>query len=233
MFLMAKTKNIATTLGIYYVVLFTVWLFVEWVFHLKFISTSDPVNYWLIQSGIKEGVLKIVIWLIPAILLIRAYKSRLFLSLEEMFRNRVNWLKLLPVFLLFTIYLVLGVCDIFDGTISFVPGFVWPQLLWVLFVGITEEMVFRGWLLNATIQGASKLKQWAMVAINSLLFLGIHVPIWIFTNQLDIVFSSFSFMSVIALSFIFSWTFIKTRSIIPAIVLHMYWDLLIVLFYGA
>lgn len=230
---MTKTKNIAITLVIYYVVLFTVWLCVEWAFHLKFISTSDPVNYWLIQSGIKEGVLKIVIWLIPAILLIRAYKSRLFLSLEEMFRNRVNWLKLLQVFLLFTIYLVLGVYDIFDGTISIVPGFVWSQLLWVLFVGITEEMVFRGWLLNTTIQGASKLKQWAMVAINSLLFLGIHVPIWIFTNQLDIVFSSFSFMSVIALSFIFSWTFIKTKSIVPAIILHMYWDLLMVLFYGA
>ncbi|NCU31243.1 CPBP family intramembrane metalloprotease [Candidatus Saccharibacteria bacterium] len=233
MFLMAKTKNIATTLVIYYVVLFTVWLCVEWVFHLKFISTSDPENYWLIQSGIKEGVLKIVIWLIPAILLIRAYKSRLYLSLEEMFRNRVNWLKLLPVLLLFTIYLVLGVYDIFDGTISIVPGFVWSQLLWVLFVGITEEMVFRGWLLNATIKDASKRKQWAMVAINSLLFLGIHVPIWIFTNQLDIVFSSFSFLSVIALSFIFSWTFIKTKSIVPAIILHMYWDLLMVLFYGA
>jgi membrane protease YdiL (CAAX protease family) len=103
----------------------------------------------------------------------------------------------------------------------------------VLFVGITEEMVFRGWLLNATIKDASKSKQWAMVAINSLLFLGIHVPIWIFTNQLDIVFSSYSFLSVVALSFIFSWTFIKTKSILPAIVLHMYWDLLIVLFYGA
>ena len=51
---MAKTKNITITLGIYYVVLFTVWLAIEWLFHSHIISTSDPVNYWLIQSGIKE-----------------------------------------------------------------------------------------------------------------------------------------------------------------------------------
>ena len=230
---MAKTKNIATTLGIYYVALFMVWLCVEWVFHLKFISTSDPVIYWLIQSGIKEGALKIFIWLIPAFLLIRAYRSQLYITLDQMFRTKVNWFKLLPIFLLFTLYLVVGAYNIFDGTISIVPGFVWSQLLWVLFVGVTEEMVFRGWLLNATIKDASRRKQWAMVTINSLLFLGIHVPIWLFANQIDIVFSSFSFLSVIVLSFIFSWMFIKTKSILPAIVLHMYWDLLIVLFYGA
>ncbi len=230
---MTKTKNIAITLSTYYVGLFTVWLAIEWLFHSKLISTSDPVNYWLIQSGVKEGALKILIWLMPAILLIRAYRLQLYVTLNQMFRTKVNWFKLLPIFLLFTLYLIVGVYDIFDGTISIVPGFVWSQLLWVLFVGITEEMVFRGWLLNATIKDASKGKQWAMVAINSLLFLGIHVPIWIFTNQIDIVFSSFSFLSVIVLSFIFSWTFIKTKSIVPAIILHMYWDLLIVLFYGA
>jgi membrane protease YdiL (CAAX protease family) len=230
---MAKTKNITITLGIYYVVLFTVWLAIEWLFHSHIISTSDPVNYWLIQSGIKEGAFKILIWLIPAVLLIRAYRSRLYLSLEEMFQSKVNWTRLLPIFLLFTIYLVGGAYYIFDGKISIAQSFVWPQLLWVLFVGITEEMVFRGWLLNATLKDALRRKQWAMVAINSLLFLGIHLPIWIFTNQFGVVFSSFSFLSVIALSSIFSWTFIKTKSIVPAIILHMYWDLLIVLFYGA
>ena len=230
---MIKAKNIAITLSIYYIGLFTVWFTIEWLFHSKLISTSDPVNYWLIQSGVKEGALKILIWLMPAILLIHAYRSQLYITLNQMFRAKVNWLKLLPVVLLFTLYLVVGVYDIFDGTISIVPGFVWSQLLWVLFVGITEEIVFRGWLLNATIKDASKSKQWAMVAINSLLFLGIHVPIWMFTNQIDIVFSSFSFLSVIVLSFIFSWTFIKTKSIVPAIILHMYWDLLVVLFYGA
>lgn len=230
---MIKAKNIAITLSIYYVGLFTVWLAVEWLFHSKLISTSDPVNYWLIQSGVKEGALKILIWLMPAILLIHAYRSQLYITLDQMFRAKVNWFKLLPIFLLFTLYLVVGAYNIFDGTMSIVPGFVWSQLLWVLFVGVTEEMVFRGWLLNATIKDASRRKQWAMVTINSLLFLGIHVPIWLFANQIDIVFSSFSFLSVIVLSFIFSWMFIKTKSILPAIVLHMYWDLLIVLFYGA
>ena len=61
-----------------------------------------------------------------------------------------------------------------------------------------------------------------MVTTNSLLFLGIHLPIWIFTNQLSAVLSSLSFISVIALSFIFSWSFVKTKSIVPAIALHMY-----------
>lgn len=219
-------------ISLYYIGLFVIWLPVEWLFHSKLIPTSDPICYWLIQSGIKEVILKIVLWLLPAIWLIRRYKAHLYISLKDMFAQKVNWLKQLPIFALFTIYIVIGVL-LERGAVSLSPSFVWPQLLWVLAVGVTEEMVFRGWLLNATIKGASRRKQWAMATFNSLLFLGIHLPIWLFTGQIDAVFSSFSFLSVIGLSFIFSWLFIKTKSIVPAIVLHVYWDLLIILAFGS
>ena len=65
--------------------------------------------YWLIQSGIKEGLLKILLWLIPVLWLIRRYKAHLYISLKDMFAQKVNWLKQLPIFALFTIYIVVGV----------------------------------------------------------------------------------------------------------------------------
>ncbi|MDE6761083.1 MAG: CPBP family intramembrane metalloprotease [Lachnospiraceae bacterium] len=39
------------------------------------------------------------------------------------------------------------------------------------------------------------------------------------------------FLSIIILSIIFSWTFIKSKNIWISILLHMYWDLLMFMFY--
>ncbi len=93
----------------------------------------------------------------------------------------------------------------------------------VLFVGITEEMVFRGWLLNATV---SEKKKWMPVIINSLMFLFIHFPKWIHEGCFVENFQNMGFLSIIILSIIFSWTFIKSKNIWISILLHMYWDLL-------
>ena len=97
-----------------------------------------------------------------------------------------------------------------------------------MFVGLTEETVFRGWLLNATIQ---EDKKWRSIIINAIMLLVIHFPVWIHTGVFISNITSFSFLSVLILSIIFSLTFIKSRNILIPIALHMYWDLLIFMFY--
>jgi membrane protease YdiL (CAAX protease family) len=143
-----------------------------------------------------------------------------------MFTNRVNLLKYIPVYLGFTVYLIIG-AFIRKGGLVVSNSFSYSDLIGVLFVGITEEMVFRGWLLNITI---SEKRKWLPIIINAVMFLLIHFPIWIANGVFIDSFTSLNFLCVPILSVIFSWTFIKSKSIWIPVTLHMYWDLLIALF---
>ena len=98
----------------------------------------------------------------------------------------------------------------------------------VLFVGITEEMVFRGWLLNAFLK---RMKHWSAILLNSLLFLIIHFPIWIYYGY-DIFTIISSTLGVFGVSIILSILFIKSKNIIIPIAFHMIWNLLMTLFWG-
>jgi len=97
----------------------------------------------------------------------------------------------------------------------------------VLFVGITEESVFRGWLLNATLDRWGK---WCALIVNSLLFLAIHFPKWIVSGEFVYAFTSFGFAEVIALSLLFGWSFLRTRNLLLPIALHMFYDLVVMMF---
>ena len=144
-----------------------------------------------------------------------------------MFTAKVNLFKYLPIFLCFTVYLLAGAL-IQNGKITVSESFSGGSLIIVLFVGITEETVFRGWFLNSTVGEKSK---WLPVTINALMFLAIHFPKWIHSGSLIDNFKNMSFLGVIILSFIFSYTFIKSKNILVPVFLHMYWDLLMFLLY--
>ena len=114
-----------------------------------------------------------------------------------------------------------------NGGVEIVRDFGIDKIVIVLFVGLTEEMVFRGWLLNATIH---ENRKWFYIIINAAMFLVIHFPIWIYSGNFISYFTSLQFIEVMALSVIFSITFIKSRSILVPVTLHMYFDLLVFMF---
>lgn len=176
---------------------------------------------------IKSGVIKNIVWTLPAILLIKYFENDIYVSLRDMFTVNERLLKYLLIFFFFTAYLLIGAFW-GKGKISVSDTFGWDNLIIVIFVGITEEMVFRGWLLNAMV---GEKKKWVPVIINSLLFLFIHFPKWIYDGNLAANFRNLSFLSPIILSMIFSWGFIKSRNILIPILLHMYWDLLMFMLY--
>ena len=119
------------------------------------------------------------------------------------------------------------------GDWSVAESFGWGKIIIVLVVGISEEMVFRGWLLNSTLKNADKeWKKWIAVGINAVMFLVIHFPVWVYDGVFFRNFQSFAFVSIIVMSGIFSWLFIKTKNILVPVGLHMLYDLLIFLFIG-
>lgn len=174
--------------------------------------------------------LKVLIWLVPSIFFIRYFEQDLWLTLKEMMSNRVKWRGYILIFLGFCLYyLIASYCIFHQITIN--AGFKMTVLVGVvLFVGLTEEAVFRGWLLNATIK---KLGSWPAILLNAVMFLSIHIPIWYYTNILSTPMKALqNAITVFVLSIIFAWTFVKSRNIFVPIILHTSWDFLYLVFLG-
>lgn len=222
---MKKTSNISKSpvLIIYVIAFYSIWTMWEF-WGRSFISNIIENEY--ISQLIKSGVIKNLVWTFPAILLVRYFKSDVHITLTEMFSAKVNWIKYLPVFMIFTVYILTG-SMLQNSRLGIVSDFGIDEIIIVLFVGLTEEMVFRGWLLNATIR---EDKKWPYIIINAIMFLVIHFPKWIHAGVFISSFTSLQFLELMALSVIFSWTFIKSRNILVPITLHMYWDLLVLMF---
>ena len=220
---MTKQNKIKVSV-IYVIALFCLWALIEIVVFekLKLIIEND-----VLLQFIRTVLIKNCVWTLPAILLIHHFKSDVYISLKEMFSVKVNWLKYLPIFIVFSVYL-LGGAILQNGKLEIASDFGFDKLIITLFVGITEELVFRGWLLNITI---SEDKKWRYILVNAIIFLALHFPIWISEGVFISNFASFGFLSVIVLSVIFSHTFIKSKNIVVPIALHMYWDLLVFMFY--
>jgi len=216
-----KRKN--KILLVYTILFFAVWT----AFELTVKSTLDnAVKNAVLRAFVKSAMIKNLVWTLPAILLIRHFQSDLCITLKEMFSTKVNWLKYAPVFLAFTLYVLAG-SVLHHGRPGIVPGFGPEKVIIVLFVGLTEEMVFRGWLLNFTF---SENSRWPCILVNAMMFLAIHFPKWIASGTFLGAFTSLQFLEVAALSTVFSLTFMGSKNILVPISLHMYYDLLVFMF---
>lgn len=224
---MKKTNGISkiSVLIVYVIVFYGIWT--VWEFWAKGLITASVPNEYLSQF-IKSGIIKNLVWTLPALMLVKHFEQDgMYVGAKEMFTAKVNILKYLPIFLAFTVYLLVG-AFVQKGGISVSETFGFDKLIVVLFVGITEETVFRGWLLNATLGEKNK---WIPVAANALMFLFIHFPVWIHDGVFVENFRNFGFLSILILSVIFAVTFIKSKSIWIPVTLHMYWDLMMFMFF--
>jgi hypothetical protein len=153
-----------------------------------------------------------------------------FIECRQLFKIRnaaADILKYWPVLTGFILYNS-AIDFLMHGSVAMSESFRPTQLIIVLFVGLTEEMVFRGWLLNIMLKTKH---QWIMILINACMFLLIHFPRWIYGGIFVSSFLNFGFISILVLSIIFSISFIKSRNLIVPIALHMFWDLLSFLLY--
>lgn len=218
---MTKSRK-STALAIYIIIFYALWAAFELV-GKDLLGAVVPGG--TASQLLKSGVIKNLVWTLPALLLARRFRDELYIPHREMFTAKVNWLKYLPIFALFTLYILAA--DILQtGRVAIADSFGAEDLIVVLFVGLTEETVFRGWLLNATLR---EEKKWPAILLNALMFLAIHFPVWIHNGIFLSSFASLGFVEVMVLSVIFSLTFVRSRNILVPIALHMYWDLLVMM----
>lgn len=216
---LSKTSALCLYLPAFY----CIWIL--WEFWVRGSIGSAMENQVLAQF-VKSGLIKNLVWTLPAILLIRYFQGEVAIPLKEMFSPRVPWRKYLSIFLAFTLYVLAG-SFLQNGALTVSREFDMEKVVILLFVGLTEETVFRGWLLNATVREDSK---WPAILLNTLLFLAIHFPKWLHAGEFLSNFTNLGFVSVLAMGVIFSLTFLQSRRLWVPIALHMYWDLLVFLF---
>ena len=82
-------------IGIYLIIFFTIWSVRELVIRPML---SDLLDRLLFQ--IVESVMKLLIWTLPAALLIKYYQNDMWISLKEMWTNKPRWFKDAPILLI-------------------------------------------------------------------------------------------------------------------------------------
>jgi len=214
-----KRELTALHIGIYIFIFFAVWSVRELVIQPAFLSPLSNI-----ASALIGTIVKLLVWTLPAILLIRYFHRYMWIGLKEMFTSRPVWFK--DAFILLVVFVPFVRAGLFGG-FAINPDFEPSWLIGaVVFVGITEELVFRGFLLNAFLK---KMKMQYAIALDAVLFLLIHYPIWIYRGFTISEFLTGS-IAVALLSVLFAYSFIKTRNILVPIALHMLWNLQVGLF---
>ena len=202
-------------------VMYTIILYSFWSLLELFLKTKIGIDEFT-----KEVYIKCVVWLVPAILIHFNFSNDMFIKKEEMYLlNKKCWIAV-PMMLLFAIYIIINEYLV-NGKLEINESFGINTVVEVLSIAVGEEMVFRGLFLSAILRDK---KKYLAVFINSLLFLAIHFPVWIQSGTFISAFTSGGFITVLLLSCIFSFAFIKTKSIWTAVFLHFGWDFLLFIF---
>ncbi len=225
---MIKNKKLIFALVIFSILFYASWAVVELILKNAFASFfKDEV----VMALIRDTLIKNLLWTLPALLLIKHFEKDMYVGLKEMRsfkRSDITTLLLLLVFL--TVYVLLGVF-IRKRSLPINENFGTDDIIVVLFVGITEELVFRGWLLNSMLKNPdTDMKKYIALGINAVMFLIIHFPIWISNGSFVTNFTSVSFLSILLLSAVFGMSFIRTKNIFVPIILHSFYDLLVFMF---
>jgi len=186
-------------------------------------NSLGDLSYELVGESIK-----LIVWTVPAIFLIRRYSSDMSLTLREMLTLRF---KPIPYILLSVGILFYSLVSsiVINGNITIIHP---DPLSWliggVLLVGITEEVLFRGFFLNALL---TKIKAIHALTLSSLMFVVIHLPWWIYSGKFSDPLSALGgCASIFVLGLVFGWTFMKSRNIFVPMFLHMLWNLSMTLF---
>lgn len=213
---MKSNPKLRTALIIYAVILYGLWSLLE-----LYVKAKLGVNEFT-----KEVYIKLILWFIPAILIHSNFDGSMFSQKNEMYSLNKSCLTVVPIMLLFSVFIIVNKYAA-NGRPAINEAFGISTVIKALSVGIGEETVFRGLFLNAMLNDKKKL---FTVFINSLMFLAIHFPVWIHSGTFISVFTSGGAFTVLLLSCIFGFVFIRTKSIYTAAFLHFWWDLLLYMF---
>ncbi|MDR1151280.1 MAG: CPBP family intramembrane metalloprotease [Bifidobacteriaceae bacterium] len=201
----------------YYLVFCALWALIELV-------GREPVVEWLGSETAALGhivVVKTLVWVVPAVILIRRFEPSLRVSLKEMFTARVRWGPALIGFGVFTFWVASALGAHWPAQ-GLVVTFPLVGVVRGVFAGVQEEIVFRGWLCNAMPNWGN----WKGYLASGALFAVIHVPAWVKNpSQVEGWACLYTPLSLVFFGALLAWVFAKGRNLVVPIVLHSWYDL--------
>ncbi len=108
---------------------------------------------------------------------------------------------------------------------SFEAGTFMNVLLYCIFIGITEEFLFRGWIQNEFIErfGDTKANVLRSILLSSVIFGIVHITNVFVTNQ-NLFETILQCLNAIACGFLLGCIYYKTKNIWSVIFLHAFYD---------
>ena len=201
---------------IYLLIFYFVWTFKE-LSLVKYIHSFDDTI-----SAFLEALVKIAIWIVPAWIYIKYYLNA----------NPINYLKMnvnvkkglfwgLVLSLLIGLYFTIEVYILNKQAFNF-PLPLDSYLNTVIVAGITEEIVFRGLIMQEI---NKRMAFWKVNVITALLFLFIHYPIWIYNGEF---FIWGSHLNIFFLGLLFGFMYKKTGSLWSVVLLHSFYNFFLI-----
>ncbi|MEN2768626.1 CPBP family intramembrane glutamic endopeptidase [Ornithinibacillus xuwenensis] len=208
-----------------------------WLYFLSFYSLWCIRELWFVQyidlmdsvlNAIISAIIKIIIWILPVILIVRTVEKQnvlSYLGLRDHYKKGLIWTvwgTTALILYFFILNLIVLENDIgFNLSIN-------ELLNTVLLVGITEEIVFRGFLLRKLMDSNSF---WQANILTSLLFVSIHFPIWIYKGLFELPYILASMATAFVLGIIFGFIYRKSNSLWSVIILHSLYNFLVSIYY--
>lgn len=219
-FRMKHNTKLKTAWILSVILLYLVWSLTELVI--------TPAVGEAVMEPVKELGGKLLLWALPAWLLIRQFDEEVCVPTREAFRPQKRWWPwLCGGMVVMLVYQIVIKLRTGESILEFSPDFGAYSVLSACCIGLGEELVFRGWLLGAMVQPG---KEWQAVAVNAVLFLCIHFPIWIRDGLFWPYITSLAFLQIVLLSVVFALSYLHTRSVAVPAILHAWWDMLCFLY---
>lgn len=173
------------------------------------------------------------IWAIPAIILIHFYAKDLPTKWNELFSNKPHIKPFIIVLAINTTYII--------GSMIYIHGGIWinPNVNFIkdiskfVMVGFVEELVFRGWGLNAL--SAFMTERRANI-VSTVFFVLLHLPAYFIKFYLNGTFPVAAIATqcimVLVLGLIFGYLYNKGKSLWSPMILHFLSDFLSIMLIG-
>lgn len=189
---------------------------------IQYLNVMHPV-----LAAILSSIVKITVWIIPVILFVVIFERKdpiSYLRLKSNFQKGLKWA--IWITLALAIYfIIIGIAT--DSQFNLNLGWdFWLNTF--IFVGLTEEIVFRGYILRKLMV---RCKFWKANTVTSFLFVSIHFPIWNYDGLFEFPDIIYTIVQVFFISLIFGLIYKKTGSLWSVIIIHSMYDLLVSMFH--
>ena len=198
------------------------WVYLCWGVWDKFLSD----HVWILSAELTNlfelVIIKNLIWLLPAAVCVKMLRMPLRWPLKELLTKKTDYVQMVlaacfVVVVVHSFWLVIG-----KGIALFNPLF----CVWAICAGITEEILFRGIILNA------QLKMWkpiTAIAANSIMFLFIHYTHLPYSGSIMEIWSLRGLV-IAVMGAVFPVVTMKTQSLKMPIFMHTLWNFLVYIY---